>query len=104
MKTDPLMIYVHIPFCTRKCHYCAFVSVNNENLWKDYFEALHKEIEARKSNKTVKSIIMFFDDKTDTVPIQHGHVGGVQQGGEFNELPFWHGLVTEGRNAVQKLL
>lgn len=50
------MIYVHIPFCTRKCFYCGFVSVNNKNLWEKYFNCLWKEIAKRKNDKLVTSI------------------------------------------------
>jgi oxygen-independent coproporphyrinogen-3 oxidase len=42
-------IYIHIPFCKQKCHYCNFFSVATTR-WKDAFvAALLKEIEIRKS-------------------------------------------------------
>lgn len=39
-------IYVHIPFCIRKCDYCDFYSVpcNSREDYKSYFDALEKEI------------------------------------------------------------
>lgn len=43
----PLAIYVHIPFCARKCAYCDFASyAGREVLWDDYFAALNGEIDA----------------------------------------------------------
>ena len=43
----PLAIYVHIPFCVRKCAYCDFASfAGREDLWKDYFSALDGEMDA----------------------------------------------------------
>lgn len=40
-----LSIYIHIPFCTRKCSYCNFVSFCNANDKKDdYVKALCQEI------------------------------------------------------------
>lgn len=40
-----LGIYIHIPFCKRKCAYCDFVSFSNkQNLVKEYVETLKKEI------------------------------------------------------------
>ena len=40
-----LGIYIHIPFCKRKCAYCDFVSFSNkQNLIDEYIEALKKEI------------------------------------------------------------
>ena len=43
-----LSIYVHIPFCKRKCNYCDFVSFGgcDISLQKDYINALCKEIGA----------------------------------------------------------
>lgn len=37
-------VYIHIPFCKSKCHYCSFVSYNKLNLLDDYLSALEKEI------------------------------------------------------------
>ncbi|MBO4654566.1 MAG: radical SAM family heme chaperone HemW [Bacteroidales bacterium] len=38
-------IYIHIPFCRRKCLYCAFYSVALLSRKQDYLDALHGEIE-----------------------------------------------------------
>ncbi|HNQ83573.1 MAG TPA: radical SAM family heme chaperone HemW [Bacteroidales bacterium] len=41
-------IYIHIPFCKQKCHYCNFFSVASVK-WRDEFtRALLKEMELRK--------------------------------------------------------
>jgi putative oxygen-independent coproporphyrinogen III oxidase len=37
-------IYIHIPFCQRKCRYCDFYSVSDLQRIPDYLEALHKEM------------------------------------------------------------
>ncbi|MBO6241124.1 MAG: radical SAM family heme chaperone HemW [Butyrivibrio sp.] len=40
-----LSLYIHIPFCVRKCLYCDFLSFNADNdLIDEYFKALGKEI------------------------------------------------------------
>ena len=51
-----LGIYIHIPFCVRKCLYCDFVSyAKKENVVEKYIEALQKEIlDWKQSNKDVK--------------------------------------------------
>jgi len=41
-------IYVHFPFCRKKCVYCNFYSVARTELKTDYIKALLCEIEARK--------------------------------------------------------
>ena len=39
-------VYVHIPFCKRKCYYCDFVSYpDKENFMEEYVDALLKEIQ-----------------------------------------------------------
>ena len=41
-------IYLHIPFCKRKCHYCNFFSVPSLKRKDLFLEALHREIIAQK--------------------------------------------------------
>ena len=43
----PLAIYIHVPFCARKCAYCDFASfAGREDAWSDYFAALGDEMDA----------------------------------------------------------
>jgi len=46
------MIYIHIPFCVRKCLYCDFYSVTDKALFSSYTDALIKEIESIKGTFT----------------------------------------------------
>lgn len=52
------MIYIHIPFCDKKCYYCNFVSYANFSLVEEYFEALEKEIVKRKTYKPISSVFI----------------------------------------------
>lgn len=42
----PLSLYVHVPWCIKKCPYCDFNShVQNEPPWRDYVDALLVDLE-----------------------------------------------------------
>ena len=47
IKQKEIGIYIHIPFCARKCFYCDFVSyANKEEKISDYINAITYEIES----------------------------------------------------------
>lgn len=59
MKT--LGLYIHIPFCLRKCHYCDFVSYpNRECDFDSYVDALIKEAELYRDYITQRRIDTVF--------------------------------------------
>lgn len=70
-KMKNLSLYVHIPFCTAKCHYCDFLSGPKYMQEKEeYIEALRKEIgnraqELSREEKIVDTI--FFGGGTPSV-------------------------------------
>ena len=39
-RNKPLGLYLHIPFCVKKCGYCDFYSVEDRELMKEYVSAL----------------------------------------------------------------
>lgn len=43
------MLYIHIPYCHRKCTYCAFYSAVTSGDKQDYVDALCKELALRKA-------------------------------------------------------
>jgi oxygen-independent coproporphyrinogen-3 oxidase len=51
-------IYIHIPFCKKKCHYCNFFSSPSQKHREDIVPALIKEIELQKDylNEEISSI------------------------------------------------
>ena len=42
-------IYIHIPFCKKRCIYCAFFSTTQSEKKSAYVQALCKELEIRKN-------------------------------------------------------
>lgn len=42
--TNPIGIYIHIPFCVQKCNYCNFYSVNKTELVSNYVDKAAKEL------------------------------------------------------------
>ena len=53
------MIYVHIPFCVRKCNYCAFNSkVGNAAEMSAYVDALTREIILRGQHQSIETIYL----------------------------------------------
>ena len=55
-----LSLYIHIPFCIRKCHYCDFLSAPcDDKTRQDYVNALCREIAQRAEE--------FQDRKVDTI-------------------------------------
>lgn len=66
---DRFGIYIHVPFCKRKCKYCDFVSFScSKNNIEEYFECLIKEIESKSkcTNKQVTTI--YIGGGTPSIP------------------------------------
>lgn len=56
---NSISIYIHIPFCERKCSYCAFVSFCLSKVEREkYIQALLEEIESFSTVKRVKTIYL----------------------------------------------
>jgi len=68
METKPIGIYVHIPFCKRKCNYCDFCSVSaDEEKINRYTEALCKEIKSFAQDNKISVDTVFFGGGTPSV-------------------------------------
>lgn len=66
-KKKPVGIYVHIPFCTRRCGYCDFLTFSHiEHLHDPYTLALVKEIESAKHLEAYTITSIFFGGGTPT--------------------------------------
>ncbi len=52
-------VYIHIPFCTRKCAYCDFYSVTDLSLTDKYTDAVIRNIRAVKSDNYTADTVYF---------------------------------------------
>ena len=77
MKKE-LELYIHIPFCVRKCAYCDFLSGPSDDATiQRYVEALIKEIEANK---------LFAEDYVVTTIFLGGGTPSVLSGEQMNRI------------------
>jgi oxygen-independent coproporphyrinogen III oxidase len=51
-------LYVHLPFCRKRCTYCAFAISTDQRLEGDYFRALLREVEIRGNGEEVETIYL----------------------------------------------
>ncbi|MBR2916662.1 MAG: radical SAM protein, partial [Clostridia bacterium] len=62
-------LYIHIPFCIKKCKYCDFNSFSNmENLFEDYFACIKKEIDRIKTEGLVFDTVYIGGGTPTAVP------------------------------------
>ena len=62
-------LYVHIPFCVKKCAYCDFCSFEkiSESSRKEYIEALKREITSYKKSAKISINTIFFGGGTPSL-------------------------------------
>lgn len=49
-----MYLYVHIPFCSKRCDYCDFVAFENQNMQDEYVNTMLKEIKILSSEYPAK--------------------------------------------------
>ncbi|MDD4125789.1 MAG: radical SAM family heme chaperone HemW [Eubacteriales bacterium] len=66
MESKPVSIYIHFPFCVKKCAYCAFFSVSggNDEIYDAYTDAVIKRLRSIPRHR-VKTV--YFGGGTPTV-------------------------------------
>ena len=68
MRADPIGLYVHVPFCLKKCNYCDFCSYTDldAEVREQYINALISEIEGYKG-RNISADTVFFGGGTPTL-------------------------------------
>ena len=69
MTTDNIGLYVHIPFCIRKCAYCDFASFSGvgSDVRARYIDRLCEEIESYRGEKKIGVDTVFFGGGTPSL-------------------------------------
>lgn len=70
-------IYIHIPFCERKCAYCSFYSIADKSVEGKYFDAVRKELEYIREN--IERYPDNNDDDLDTIYFGGGTPSSVDE-------------------------
>jgi oxygen-independent coproporphyrinogen-3 oxidase len=74
-KGSDIGIYIHIPFCAKKCRYCDFSSfVGLESLWEPYCDALCRELELCSGTASGRNIVSIFIGGGTPSLIPYGHI------------------------------
>ena len=74
---EKIGIYIHIPFCKKKCLYCDFTAFPNlESRIGSYFENLKKEIELYQKNMDVKVDSIYIGGGTPTY-VDYKYIGEI---------------------------
>lgn len=64
-----MSLYIHIPFCNRKCFYCDFISVVSDiDMFRNYVDAVCREIQIRKPDNVLLSSIYFGGGTPSCIP------------------------------------
>lgn len=73
-----LSIYIHIPFCERKCLYCDFLSgVSSEQKIKEYFKYLLREIDLYSTILEKRNIASIFIGGGTPSSVNPKYIGGI---------------------------
>lgn len=96
MKRE-LELYLHIPFCVKKCLYCDFLSAPaSKEIQREYVQALKQEIwENRKLGQDYEVISIFFGGGTPSI------LEGEQIGGLLEELKKYFSMRSDAEITVE---
>jgi oxygen-independent coproporphyrinogen-3 oxidase len=63
-------IYVHVPFCTKKCKYCSFYSIEDKR-FEDYLKLIEKSIDSAKIKLPLTDSIYFGGGTPSLLPPEY---------------------------------
>ena len=90
MKANPIGLYLHLPFCLKKCNYCDFCSFAglSASVREEYISALVREISSYKRDERISVDTVFFGGGTPSLltPTELARIFSAI-GGSFDILP-----------------
>jgi oxygen-independent coproporphyrinogen-3 oxidase len=69
-------LYIHIPFCIRKCRYCDFYSLTDRNRIDAFLSALHREIRLRAATCKASFDSMYIGGGTPSI-LSSSQIGSI---------------------------
>ncbi|WAM30775.1 radical SAM family heme chaperone HemW [Caldicellulosiruptor naganoensis] len=71
-------LYIHVPFCKKKCLYCDFVSFDNieESVVAEYFSSLKRELNFYKENYDIEIETIYIGGGTPSA-VNPAHIGSL---------------------------
>ncbi|MBN2515931.1 MAG: radical SAM family heme chaperone HemW [Deltaproteobacteria bacterium] len=80
-------IYIHIPFCISKCHYCNFYSVTSREYVPDFLESLFKEMAMYRDQFETFDTLYIGGGTPSVLPAEHLEELIQRIGNTFDLLP-----------------
>lgn len=71
MTSEPLGLYIHLPFCRRRCTYCAFAISTRQSEEDRYHAALLREIEGCEFRGRIVETVYFGGGTPSLIPFAH---------------------------------
>jgi len=94
-----LGLYVHVPFCTKKCYFCSFnTAPMDDPAMRRYLHALHREIDLLATAPWVREVrvdTVFFGGGTPSL------LSGAELGGVLERLTARFGLAPDAEVTVE---
>ena len=99
-------LYVHVPFCIKKCDYCAFYSIPLQpSRVKTYLESLRVEINSRQKDASEGVSSLFIGGGTPTALNEEeldAFLGMLKQGFDFGARNEWTSEQNSRKGAIQR--